>query len=51
MLASFAKQWNGVLPTGFTLEHYQDAASGAARDAVYASLVTGLVASLLALIF
>ncbi len=50
ILASFAEQWNGVLPTGFTLEHYRDAMGGAARDAVYASLVTGLVASLLALV-
>ena len=50
MLASFSQQWNGVLPTGFTLEHYRDATGGAARDAVYASLVTGFVASLLALV-
>jgi 2-aminoethylphosphonate transport system permease protein len=50
VLASFAKQWNGVLPTGFTLEHYQDAFGGSARDAIKASLVTGLVASLLALV-
>jgi 2-aminoethylphosphonate transport system permease protein len=48
--ASFSEQWNGVLPTGFTLEHYRDAMGGAGRDAVTASLVTGLVASLLALI-
>ena len=50
ILASFSQQWNGVLPTGFTLEHYRDAAGGAARDAIYASLVTGLVSSLLALV-
>src|SRR5271165_2689839 len=48
--ASFSEQWNGILPTGFTLEHYRDAMNGAARDAVTASLVTGLVASLLALV-
>ncbi len=48
--ASFSQQWNGILPTGFTLEHYRDAVGGAARDAVFASLVTGLVASLLALV-
>lgn len=47
--ASFSQQWNGVLPTGFTLEHYAAATRGDMRDAVYASLVTGLVASLLAL--
>ena len=39
-----------MLPTGFTLEHYRDAAGGAERDAVFASLVTGFVASLLALV-
>ncbi len=49
ILASVARQWNGVLPTGFTLEHYSDALGGAARDAILASLVTGIVASALAL--
>jgi 2-aminoethylphosphonate transport system permease protein len=48
--ASFAKQWNGPLPSGFTFEHYRDATGGAALDSVYASLVTGFVASLLALV-
>jgi 2-aminoethylphosphonate transport system permease protein len=48
--ASLAQQWNGVLPTGLTFEHYRAAGSGAAGDAVFASLVTGLVASLLALL-
>ncbi len=50
VLASVSRHWNGALPTGFTLEHYTDAAGGAARDAVVASLVTGLGASLLALV-
>jgi 2-aminoethylphosphonate transport system permease protein len=50
IFASFSAHWNGILPSGFTLEHYRDVMGGAARDAVYASLVTGLVASLLALI-
>src|ERR1700744_6250696 len=50
LAASLAKQWNGVFPTGFTLEHYASAASGASGDAVVASLITGLVASLLALL-
>src|ERR1700760_2414582 len=48
LAASLARQWNGGAPTGFTLEHYTAAASGASGDAVFASLVTGLVASLLA---
>jgi 2-aminoethylphosphonate transport system permease protein len=50
LAASFASQWNGVLPTGFTFEHYVQARTGASRDAVVASLVTGVVASLLALL-
>jgi 2-aminoethylphosphonate transport system permease protein len=50
LAASLAQQWNGVLPTGFTFEHYRDAGSGASGDAVFASLITGLVASLLALL-
>jgi 2-aminoethylphosphonate transport system permease protein len=49
LLSSLAAQWNGVLPSGFTLEHYRQAASGASLDAVWASLATGFVASLLAL--
>ena len=50
LAASLAKQWNGVFPTGFTLEHYASAAGGASGDSVIASLITGLVASLLALL-
>ena len=50
LAASLAKQWNGVFPTGFTLEHYASAAGGASGDSVVASLITGLVASLLALL-
>jgi len=48
--ASFAGQWNGVLPSGFTFEHYVVATSGSSGDAVIASLLTGLMASLLALL-
>lgn len=48
-LSSIAHQWNGLLPSGFTLEHYRDVLSGASFDAVKASLVTGFAASLLAL--
>src|ERR1700722_15165232 len=50
LAASFAQQWNGVLPTGFTFEHYAAAGGGAAGGAVFGSLITGLVASLLALL-
>ena len=50
LAASLAAQWNGALPSGFTFEHYRAAGSGASGDAVFASLVTGLAASCLALI-
>jgi 2-aminoethylphosphonate transport system permease protein len=49
LMASFSEQWNGVLPTGVTLENYSDVFTGANGDAVWASLVTALLASLLAL--
>jgi 2-aminoethylphosphonate transport system permease protein len=50
LLASFAGQWNGALPSGFTWEHYARIGGGGSSDAVFASLATGLVASLLALV-
>ena len=50
LAASFADQWNGALPSGFTLEHYLATRSGASGDAVFASLVTGVAASFLALL-
>jgi len=50
LAASFAGQWNGVLPSGFTLERFAQSAGGASGEAVLASLATGVVASLLALI-
>jgi 2-aminoethylphosphonate transport system permease protein len=50
LAASFAGQWNGLLPSRFTLEHYAEAGGGASSAAVFASLATGVVASLLALI-
>jgi 2-aminoethylphosphonate transport system permease protein len=50
LAASFAGQWNGVLPSGFTFERFAQSAGGASGEAVLASLATGVVASLLALI-
>jgi 2-aminoethylphosphonate transport system permease protein len=50
LAASFAGQWNGVLPSGFTFEHFAQSGGGASGEAVFASLATGVVASLLALI-
>ena len=50
LLSSLADQWNGVLPSGFTVGHYTDVAQGAAWKAVKASLLTGFLASALALV-
>ena len=50
VVASFSQHWNGVLPTGFTFAHYAQVAGSDMRDAVFASVVTGFVASLLALV-
>jgi 2-aminoethylphosphonate transport system permease protein len=50
LLASFAGEWNGVLPEQFTLAHYGRALSGDAADQLRASVVTGALASLIALI-
>ncbi|TPI20890.1 ABC transporter permease subunit [Mesorhizobium sp. B4-1-1] len=50
LLSSLADQWNGVLPSGLTVEHYTDVAQGAAWKAVKTSFVTGFLASALALV-
>ncbi|MGO4728482.1 MULTISPECIES: ABC transporter permease subunit [unclassified Inquilinus] len=49
VMASFAGQWNGVLPSLPTLGHYAEAVQGSSGDQIVASLVTGAVASLVAL--
>jgi 2-aminoethylphosphonate transport system permease protein len=47
--ASVAGQWNGVLPTALTVQHLTDAVQERAGEELMASLVTGLVASAIAL--
>ncbi|MFJ6565953.1 ABC transporter permease [Streptomyces sp. NPDC091292] len=47
--ASFATHWSGVLPSGFTTEHYGAATRGESLQALTTSLVTALTASVLAL--
>jgi len=47
--ASIAGQWNGVLPSHLTLRHLHDAVQSNAGVELLTSLVTGLVASALAL--
>src|SRR5262249_55184467 len=48
-LASVAGQWNGALPSHLTLQHYVDALQGDSGAQLKVSLLTGLIASLLAL--
>ncbi|ELW9440643.1 ABC transporter permease subunit [Pluralibacter gergoviae] len=50
LLSGLTQQWSGTLPTGFTLIHIVNAFRGAAWDALFASLVVGFCASLLALL-
>ncbi|MEN4166828.1 ABC transporter permease [Serratia marcescens] len=50
LMSSLSEQWNGVLPSGFTLNHFSQAFSGASWDALVASLAIGFSASLFALL-
>ncbi len=49
-LASVAGEWNSVLPEKLTLVHYNHALSGEALEQLRASVLTGAIASLVALI-
>jgi len=49
-LASVAGEWNGVLPSKMTLVHYAHALSGESAEQLRASVITGAIASLIALI-
>lgn len=49
LMSSFSRQWNGILPSGFTFEHIVNAFSGPAWDAILSSLTVGFSASLFAL--
>ena len=48
--ASVAGEWNGLLPSRFTPAHYAHAFSGALAHQIAASLLSGLLASTVALI-
>jgi 2-aminoethylphosphonate transport system permease protein len=50
LLASFAGEWNGVLPSKPTFEHFANAVSGDSELQLQASIVTGLMASAAALV-
>ncbi|MFI1174983.1 ABC transporter permease [Streptomyces melanogenes] len=47
--ASFATNWSGAFPSGFTTGHYDAATTGDSLQALTTSLVTALTASVLAL--
>ncbi|QVV75557.1 ABC transporter permease, partial [Serratia marcescens] len=50
LMSSLSEQWNGVLPSDFTLSHFRQAFGGASWDALVASLAIGFSASLFALL-
>jgi len=50
-LASVAGQWNEMLPSHFTLQHYTGAVRGESGAQLRVSLLTGLMASLVALVY
>ncbi|MFI7006886.1 ABC transporter permease [Streptomyces sp. NPDC050145] len=50
LAASFAGNWSGALPSGFTTGHYDAATSGDSLTALTTSLVTAVTASVLALV-
>jgi 2-aminoethylphosphonate transport system permease protein len=49
-LASFADEWNGVLPSKLTAEHYVHSVVGDSGAQIRVSIVTGAVASFIALL-
>src|SRR5215469_9584218 len=49
-MASFAGEWNGVLPSKPTLAHYASAFAGESGEQLKVSLLTGLIASAFALV-
>ena len=51
MLAALAGQWNGVWPSHLGAQNFLRVFEGAPGEAIWASLVTGMVASAVALVF
>ena len=50
LAASFATNWSGAFPSGFTAAHYTAATRGESLQALTTSLVTAVTASVLALV-
>jgi len=49
-LASITRQWNGILPSSLTMRHFVNAVQGDSGAQLWASVMTGLAASLIALV-
>lgn len=50
LMSGLSQQWNGILPSGFTVIHFVNGLRDTSRDALFSSLVIGLCASLFALL-
>ncbi|MDI2131949.1 ABC transporter permease [Yinghuangia seranimata] len=50
VIAAFAGDWNGVLPSTWTTEHFRDATDGTNLDSVVVSIQTALLAAGIALV-
>lgn len=50
LLASLTGQWNGALPSSLSLAHFQNAMKGDAFESLIVSVLTGALASALALV-
>lgn len=51
LMSSLSRQWNDVLPTGFTLSHFTNAFHGGSKDSLIASLTVAFGSSLFALLY
>lgn len=49
-LASVSGQWNGILPSHLTVQHFVEVLQGASAKELRTSLLTGLIASLVSLV-
>jgi 2-aminoethylphosphonate transport system permease protein len=50
LLASFSGQWNGILPSQFSVANFSRVLAGSSASNLWISLVTGLIASFIALV-
>ncbi|MFI1769323.1 ABC transporter permease [Streptomyces sp. NPDC020800] len=50
LVAAISRQWNGVLPTGFTVERFHEALAGDNLASLLTSVMTGLISTVIALV-